>query len=116
MKSTETSVLKIYTSSTDKLESQLLYEYIVTLAREKGISGVTVYRGIMGFGLSSSHISTSRYWELIEKLPVMIEIIDKTEILKLFFTMLELELVKLPKGLLVTMEPINVLMQKKGNG
>ncbi len=115
MKSVETSVLKIYTSTTDKFGSRILYEHIVTLAKEKGISGVTVLRGIMGFGLSSTHISTSRYWELTEKLPVVIEIIDKTEILKSFYKILEPILVQLPKGILVTLEPIAILLQKKGN-
>jgi uncharacterized protein len=115
MKSAETSVLKIYTSSTDKFGSQMLYEHIVTLAKENGISGVTVLRGIMGFGLSSTHISTSRYWELTEKLPVVIEIIDETETLKLFYKLLEPILFPLPKGVLVTLEPIAVLLHKKGN-
>ena len=60
------------------------------LAKEKGISGVTVYRGIMGYGQSSKHISTSKFWELTEKLPVMIEIIDRTDLLEHFYKIIEL--------------------------
>ena len=85
MNSTENSILKIYASSTDKIGFDLLYEHIVVLAKEKGIAGVTVYRGIMGFGLSNNQIESSRYWELTEKLPVVIEMIDKTEILEGFY-------------------------------
>lgn len=72
------SVLKIYASSTDRLGSGLLYETVVYRAREAGISGATVYRGVMGYGLSS-HIHTSKFWELTEKLPVVVELIDTEE-------------------------------------
>ncbi len=114
MKSADSSVLKLYASSTDRLGTKLLYEQVVRMAKDKGISGVTVYRGIMGYGSSSKHISTSRYWELTEKLPVTIEIIDKTEILESFYKWLEAELLKIPKGFLVTLEPVHVLLQKTG--
>lgn len=114
MENSENSILKIYASSTDKIGSKLLYEHIVYLAKEKGISGVTVYRGIMGYGSSSSHISSSRFWELTEKLPVMIEIIDRTEVLELFYGLIEPDLVKMPKGCLVSMEPVLIKLQKPG--
>src|SRR5512133_566147 len=114
MEATDKSVLKIYTSSTDKLGNKLLYEYIVYLAKEKGIAGVTVYRGVMGYGLSSGHISTSKYWELTEKLPIMIEIIDETDILEEFFKLLEPALLKASKGILITLEPVRILLHKSG--
>jgi PII-like signaling protein len=114
MESADYSVLKIYASSTDKLGTKLLYEHIVYLAKDKRISGVTVYRGIMGYGKSSSHVSTSRYWELTEKLPIMIELVDTTEILKQFYHLIESELHKARKGCLVTLEPVKVLLQRSG--
>jgi PII-like signaling protein len=115
MESTEYSVLKIYASSTDQLGTRLLYEHIVLLAKEKEISGVTVYRGIMGFGKSSSHISSSKYWELTEKLPLMIEMVDETKKLLEFYPFIEPELLKTKKGCLVTLEPVTVLLQKPGS-
>ncbi len=78
MNRSEHSILKIHASTTDRMGSKLLYQHIVELAKEKGITGATVYRGIMGYG-SSSKISSSRFWELTEKLPVVIELIDRTE-------------------------------------
>lgn len=108
-----TSILKIYASTTDRIGSKLLYEHIVELARDKGISGVTVYRGIMGYGLSSG-ITSSKFWELTEKLPVMIEIIDKTSALNDFYSFIEPDLRGMPKGCLVVMEPITVRLQKSG--
>ena len=114
MDSTENSILKIYASSTDKFGFDLLYEHLVVLAKEKGIAGVTVYRGIMGYGLSSTRISSSRFWELTEKLPVVIEMIDKTEVLDAFYKSIENDLKSLLKGCLVTMHPIEIKLQKTG--
>lgn len=107
------SRLKIKASSTDKIGSKLLYEYLVEKAKEQGISGATVFRGIMGFG-TSSKIHSSRFWELTEKLPVIIELVDQTEKLEAFYRDIEKELLDMPKGCLVTLEPTEILLQKKG--
>jgi PII-like signaling protein len=115
MQSTEHSILKIYASSTDKIGFDLLYEQLVVLAKRKGISGVTVYRGIMGYGMSSTKISSTRFWELTEKLPVVIEMIDRTEILNEFYQSIEHELQSLSKGCLVTIHPIEIKLQKTGS-
>jgi len=115
MNTTENSILKIYASSTDKLGFDLLYEHLVILAKEKGIAGVTVYRGIMGYGLSSTSISSSRFWELTEKLPVVIEMIDRTDVLEAFYKLVENDLKSIQKGCLVTMHPIGIILQKTGN-
>lgn len=108
--------MKIYASSTDKIGTRLLYEHIVELAMEKGLAGATVYRGVMGFGLSSKKISTSRFWELTEKLPVMIELMDRTWVLEEFFSDIEADLHAMKKGCLVSIEPVQVLLMKPGSG
>jgi len=109
----ESSILKIYASTTDRIGSKLLYEHIVNLARDRGISGVTVYRGVMGYGLSSS-IASAKFWELTEKLPVMIEIIDNNDVINEFYKLIEPELLSMPKGCLVIVEPITVKLHKPG--
>ena len=110
----QTSILKIFASSTDTLDGKLLYEFIVEEARRSGLSGATVYRGIMGYG-TSSKISSSKFWELTEKLPVSIEIIDTTVSLEKFYKHLEPQLLKMPKGCMVTIEPLSILLHKAGN-
>ena len=107
------SRLRIKASTTDKVGSKLLYQYLVEKAKEQGISGATVFRGIMGYG-TSSKIQSSRFWELTEKLPVVIEFVDETEKLKVFYQHIEAELMQMPKGCLVTLEPTDILLQKKG--
>lgn len=113
METSVNAVLKIYASSTDRFGSKLLYEHIVQTANDRGVSGATVYRGIMGYG-QSSHINSSKFWELTEKLPVMIEIIDTTETIENFYKLIEADLHKMPKGCLVTIEPVTVKLQKPG--
>ena len=115
MKKSTHSTLKIYASTTDRINSKILYQHIIELARGKGISGATVYRGIMGFG-QSSKISSSKFWELTEKLPVTIELIDKTDKLEDFYTLIEEDLLNMSKGCLVLMEPVSILLQKHGSG
>lgn len=114
MKKEGDTILKIYASSTDRIGPKLLYEHIVNLAKDQGLSGVTVYRGIMGYGLSS-HISSAKFWELTEKLPIVIEIIDRDDILERFYKLIEPELLKMPKGCLVISEPVSIRLHKPGN-
>jgi len=113
MENKKCSILKIYASTTDRIGSKLLYEYIVHKAKDNGLSGVTVYRGIMGFGMSSK-ISSSKFWELTEKLPVTIEILDETAKVEDFYSLLEPELLNMRKGCLVILEPITIKMLKSG--
>jgi uncharacterized protein len=113
MENTDSSILKIYASTTDRIGAKLLYEHITELARNRKISGLTVYRGVMGYGLSS-RISSAKFWELTEKLPVMIEIIDKTTTLNEFYNLIEPELLRMKKGCLVVLEPIIVKLHKPG--
>jgi PII-like signaling protein len=114
MEGSKNSIMKIYASSTDKFGQKLLYEHIVYLAKEKGINGATVYRGVMGYGSSSKHVSSSKFWELTEKLPIVIEIIDSTEKIEAFYRLIEPELLKMPKGCVVSIDPTNIVLQKTG--
>lgn len=114
MESSAFSILKIYASTTDRIGFDLLYEHIAQRAKSIGISGVTVYRGILGYGTSSISIDTARFWELTEKLPVVIEIVDKTEIIKGFYKEIETELEAIHNGCLVTIQHVDVLIQKTG--
>lgn len=114
MEVSEKSIMKIYASSTDKVGHQLLYEYIVYKAKEKELTGATVYRGVMGYGSSCKQVSSSKFWELTEKLPVVIEIIDSTEKIEAFYKLIEPGLLEMAKGCLVSINPINIRLQTTG--
>ena len=56
-------LLRIFIGETDRHEGKPLYEAIVHRAREKGLAGCTVIRGIEGFG-ASSRIHTAKILRL----------------------------------------------------
>lgn len=114
MEQNQTSlVLRIYLSNTDKYEEGLLYEHIVLKAKEENLSGATVLKGILGYG-SSSVIHSYKFWELGEKLPVVIEIIDSEEKLMHFIERIKPTLDSVRYGCLVTTEKISIIHQKRG--
>ena len=106
--------LRIYISSTDKFEHSPLYEVIVYAARSFGLTGATVLKGIMGFG-ASSKIYTDKLWEISEKMPLVIEIIDESHKLEPFLDHIKPYFEKAGKGHLITLDETTVLMHKTGN-
>lgn len=74
----EGTLLRIFIGESDRWHGKPLYEAIVLMAREQGIAGATVVRGIEGFG-ADSHLHTARILRLSEDLPVVVEIVDTTE-------------------------------------
>lgn len=109
----EAGRLKFYFSNSDKFGNKLLYDYIVNFAHDKGIAGATVVKGIMGFG-SSSVLHSYRMWEVSDKSPVIVEIIDDLEKLKGFFAEVKPVLDGIKKGILVTLESTEILFRSTG--
>ena len=105
--------LRIYISSTDKLKHTPLYEVIVFAARRYGIAGATVLKGIMGFG-ASSEIYSNKLWEISEKLPLIVEIIDEPHKIDSFFNSIKPYFEKIGKGHMITVDETTVLMHKTG--
>jgi len=106
--SSEGQVLRIFIGEADKYKGKTLYEAIVMLAREKGLAGTTVVRGIMGFG-ADSRLHTAKILRLSEDLPIVIEIVDKPEkiqeILPEIDTMIQ-------EGM-VTLEKVNIIAYRR---
>lgn len=105
--------LRIFISSTDKYDGKVLYETIVFKAKESGLSGATVTKGILGYG-ASSVIHSYKFWEVTEKLPVIVEIIDEKEKVLEFYESIKPILKSMRYGCLVTAEKANVMLYKTG--
>ena len=75
----DATLLRIHVGEADKIGHKSLYQAIVEAAREQGIAGATVLRGIQGFGLSA-RMRSSRILDLSTDLPVVVEIIDMEDI------------------------------------
>lgn len=87
----EGSLLRIFIGESDKHDGKLLYEWIVLKAREEGLAGATVLRGMMGFG-AHSRLHTFKIERLSEDLPIIIEIVDTKEKLEHFLTIIDGEI------------------------
>ena len=74
----EGQLLRIFVGESDRWEGRPLHEAIVFAAREAGLAGATVLRGMAGFG-ANSRIHTTKILRLSEDLPIVIEIVDRAE-------------------------------------
>ena len=84
----EGCLLRIFIGESDKHGGKPLYEWIVVRAREEGLAGATVLRGIMGFG-ANSHIHTAKILRLSEDMPIVVEIVDTRAKLEAFLDGIE---------------------------
>lgn len=96
--------LCVYVGESERHAGRPVYETIVLKARELGIAGATVIRGVMGYG-GSSRLHTLKILRLSEDLPVLVEIIDRRERIDLLLPFLD----EVLGGGLVTLEEIEVL-------
>jgi PII-like signaling protein len=100
-------LLRIFVGESDKHGHHTLYEAIVLKAREIGLAGATVTRGVMGFG-KHSIIHTAKILRLSEDLPMIVEIADSLENIERFLPTLD----EMIKDGLVTLEKVRVIQYK----
>jgi PII-like signaling protein len=96
--------LTILIGEQDRIGHHSLAAEIVKRAHTCGLAGVTVFRGVEGYG-KSNHIHTTRILSLSDDLPVCIVIVDSAEAIEAF----SLQLHELVEGGLVTVEDVEVL-------
>lgn len=77
---------------------------IVLRAREQGLAGATVLRGLMGFG-KHSILHAAKILRLSEDLPMVVEIVDSLEKIEGFLPQLD----ELITDGLVTLEQVRVI-------
>ena len=81
-------LLRVFIGESDRHQGKPLYEAIVLAAREHGLAGATVFRGMEGFG-AHSRIHTTRILRLSEDLPIVVEIVDSEEKIQAFLPVLD---------------------------
>ena len=74
----EARMLRIHFGEDDKWHGKPLYEAIVNKCKELGIAGATVYRGIEGFGASTT-IHHNSIWSFSKDAPIMVSVIDRED-------------------------------------
>jgi len=100
-------LLRIFVGESDRYGHHPLYESIVLKAREQGLAGATVLRGLMGFG-KHSILHTAKILRLSEDLPMIVEIVDSREKIENFLPLLD----EMISDGLVTLERVKVLHYK----
>ena len=103
----EGQLLRIFLGESDRYEGLPLYEWIVREARRRGLAGATVLRGITGFG-AASRIHTTNILRMSLDLPIIVEIIDKAELIEAFLPVVDAAV----KEGLVTTEKANVKLYR----
>ena len=109
----EGKLIRVFIGETDKLGHQALYEVIVRKAREMGMAGATVLRGIEGFG-ARSRIHTAKILRLSEDLPLIIELVDTVEKIDSFIKVVDELFEKAGCGGLITEERAGIIRYSGG--
>lgn len=107
-------LLRILLGEKDKVERKPLFEAIVMKAREKGLAGATVLRGIESYGAGSRVIHTAKILRLSEDLPIIVEIVDTEEKIREFLPEVDALFEKAGGGGLITMEKVEVIKYTQG--
>jgi PII-like signaling protein len=88
MQSREGHLLRIFIGESDRHEGTTLFEWIVQRARDHGLAGATVLRGLEGFG-AASRVHTAKILRLSTDLPIVVEIVDSREKIESFLPIID---------------------------
>ncbi len=81
-------LLRIFIGENDRHEGLPLYEWIVRQARENGLAGATVLRGLEGYG-AHSRLHKAKILRLSSDLPIVVEIVDTEEKIQSFLPLID---------------------------
>ena len=103
----ERTLMRIHIGESDKWHGKLLYEAIVQLLRAEGFSGVTVLRGVGGYG-STSVYHTEKILRLSQDLPIVLESVEFSERIEQILPKLD----EMIGGGLITLEKVRVILYR----
>jgi PII-like signaling protein len=101
-------LLRIFIGESDRHGHLPLYEAIVRDARDAGLAGATVLKGVLGFG-ATARIRTTKILDLSSDLSLVIEIVDEEAKVMAFQERLSELFENANCGGLVTLENIRVI-------
>jgi PII-like signaling protein len=103
----ERTLMRIHIGESDKWHGKPLYEAIVQLLRGENFSGVTVLRGVAGYGGSSVY-HTDKILRLSQDLPIILEVVETTERIDQILPRLD----GMVEGGLITLEKVRVILYR----
>lgn len=102
-------LLRIFIGEGDRHGHMPLYEWIVRKAREEGLAGATVLRGLEGFG-ANSLLHTAKILRLSADLPIVVEIVDRQDKIEAFLPIIDDAI----KEGLATLEKVEIRFYRSG--
>jgi PII-like signaling protein len=96
--------LTVVLGESDQWHHHPTYSEIVHRAHAAGLAGVSVFRGIEGYG-RANHLHTARILSLSDDLPVSVVVVDSEEKVRAFLSELE----ELLSGGIAMVEPVEVV-------
>jgi uncharacterized protein len=103
----ERTLMRIHIGESDKWHGKPLYEAIVQLLRKEEFSGVTVLRGVAGYGGSSVY-HTDKILRLSQDLPIILEVVESSERIEQVLPQLD----EMVEGGLITLEKVRVILYR----
>src|SRR6266481_4887444 len=103
----ERTLMRIHIGESDKWHGKPLYDAIVEMLRKDGFSGVTVLRGVAGYGLSSVY-HTEKILRLSQDLPIVVEGVESNERIEGILPQRD----EMIGGGLVTLENVRVILYR----
>jgi len=101
-------LLRIFIGESDKIGHLPLFEAIVKEARDAGLAGATVLKGVLGYG-ATARIRTTKILDLSADLSMVVEIVDEEAKINSFQNTLSGLMDTANCGGLVTLENIRVI-------
>ena len=103
----ERTLMRIHIGESDRWHSSPLYDALIKLFRREGFSGVTVLRGVAGYG-SNSILHTEKILRLSQDLPIIIEVVEYAERIESILPKLD----EMVGGGLITLEKVRVILYR----
>lgn len=105
----EAVLLRVFMGERARRNGHPLHEAIVFAARDAGLAGATVLRGLMGYGRSGK-IENAKILDLSDDLPVVVEIVDTEAKIEAFLPTLE----EMASAAVATLEKVRVVRYAGG--
>ena len=100
----EQCLMRIFIGDSDRYQHRPLHEALAELFRTSGVAGLTVIRGVAGFGAHSVY-HTHKLLDLSADLPIILEVVESRERI----TALMPKIDAMMNGGLVTLETVEVV-------
>ncbi len=105
----ERTLMRIHIGESDSWHGKSLYQALIELFRSEKFSGVTVLRGVGGFG-STSIYHTDKILRLSQDLPIVLEVVEYSERIESILPKLD----EMVDGGLITLEKVRVILYRSG--